>query len=741
MKRFTFGILVATLMVLSAWLAYPVRAEGCLFFTETGGGQGGYSVCDDGQAGFRSAFETWGLQSVGYPVSQRYERAGFVTQAFQKAIMQWRPDTGTVALVNIFDDLHNDGFDQTLLETRQTPLQLPDGWDGEGLTFAEVVAKRQGLLDARPALREAYFAASDPLTFYGLPTSEVEDMGNHYAIRLQRAVLQEWKENVPWASIGQVTIANGGDIAKELGGLPTAALAPEPSAAAGAPVPQPTAAPAAESSWLARYPNALNDMRVFKSNEGNVGEITLYLDREISDRDDIDRESLFYAVIGQTEDALLMLLNINYTHVRNNHLLIKEYQLVVDGKRYRISVDSGDITPEVDLDVKKELYTVVVGAEEAKLFEAVANSTNATIRHVGAEDYDEREITQSEKEALGRTLAAFEALGGNLDDPLAGIPSAPTAPVQPTATQPPAPTAQPTPTAPPAPEPTAPPTSANLNPPGFANLGDLVEGGGYSLAAIRVEDPTTPSQFYKPKAGTKLIAVEVIVGNVNGKEHLASYIKFTVIDSNGSLYDAKEGGGRDGQLILKRLEMGDRVKGWVSFEIPENSIPVGVKYEFISVPRVTLQTGLFTADGQRTADPNVPLTKSGNIQRSVDGRLGDQIQRDGYFLSVTAVEDPTTPSRFYKPKAGTKLVAVELVVGNVSGEVIKSSIFSTTLIDSNGFLYNSGTGGRDGQLEMLDLTVGSRVKGWVSFEIPANATPDRIRYDFRGSAVIESELK
>ncbi|MGB0384161.1 MAG: hypothetical protein ACPGWR_04975 [Ardenticatenaceae bacterium] len=84
--------------------------------------------------------------------------------------MQWRPESSRVALVNIFDDLHNDGFDQQLLDTRQTPKQLPAGWDGQGLSFAEVVAKRQALLDARATLRDAYFAAGDPLTFYGLPT-------------------------------------------------------------------------------------------------------------------------------------------------------------------------------------------------------------------------------------------------------------------------------------------------------------------------------------------------------------------------------------------------------------------------------------------------------------------------------------------------------------------------------------------------------------------------------------------
>lgn len=215
-------VLLAAITLVPGRLAAAPAAQGsgCQIFSETGG----FAVCDDGQGRFLSEFRRLGgVRMLGYPVSRRFERDGFVTQAFQKAILQWRPDQNRVNLVNVFDELHAAGFDKRLLETRQTPNQLPSGWDGS-LTFAQVVARRQALLDARPALRRAYFAVGDPLTFYGLPTSEIIDMGNHFAIRLQRAVLQEWKEAVPWARAGEVTIANGGDIAKELGHLPAIAL-------------------------------------------------------------------------------------------------------------------------------------------------------------------------------------------------------------------------------------------------------------------------------------------------------------------------------------------------------------------------------------------------------------------------------------------------------------------------------------------------------------------------------------
>lgn len=258
MKRLLFALLVALLMVFPqvanpTFAAPQQQSNTCQFFTETGGGQGGFSVCDDAEARFLSTFNTYGLQRIGYPISTRYERDGFVTQAFQKAILQWRAESNSVAFVNTFDDLHNDGFDAQLLRVRQTPNQLPDGWDGEGLTFEQITDKRQALLDERPALRTAYFSVSDPILFYGLPTSEVEDMGNHYAVRTQRAVLQEWKEDVPWASAGQVTVANGGDIAKELGGLPAAALVPQPASGGSTPV---ATAPAATATTGGTEPAA-----------------------------------------------------------------------------------------------------------------------------------------------------------------------------------------------------------------------------------------------------------------------------------------------------------------------------------------------------------------------------------------------------------------------------------------------------------------------------------------------------
>ena len=222
-------MLRATLLALACLLAlvpfaaqanedYPVPAG--RFF----GQAGGFAVTDEAGVPFWSEFQRLGgVSALGYPVSGRYEQDGFVHQAMQKAILQWRPQEKRALLTNVLDDLSKFGKDEWLQTVRSTPRPLPAQFDA-GLKWEDAVKRRQALLDADEAIKKRYYSVDDPMTFYGLPTSAVQDMGNHLAVRLQRAVIQRWKVDVPWAKSGEVTIANGGDLAKEAGLLDKTAV-------------------------------------------------------------------------------------------------------------------------------------------------------------------------------------------------------------------------------------------------------------------------------------------------------------------------------------------------------------------------------------------------------------------------------------------------------------------------------------------------------------------------------------
>jgi N-acetylmuramoyl-L-alanine amidase len=205
---------------------YPI-ANG-RFFTQTAGDKpGGYSVTDEG-----APFWTWfrqlgGVEALGYPISRRMLWEGQPAQAFQKVVLHWRPDQNRMVIVNVFDELAKAGKDPWLREVRLVPRPQPIP-DEQKLDFATIIVRRQALLEANPAISARYWADDDPLTFYGLPVSPVEDYGTVAVVRLQRAVLQQWKTARPWAKAGEVVVANGGDVAKEAGLFPAAALALEP---------------------------------------------------------------------------------------------------------------------------------------------------------------------------------------------------------------------------------------------------------------------------------------------------------------------------------------------------------------------------------------------------------------------------------------------------------------------------------------------------------------------------------
>ena len=95
--------LVGLGVLLSLALVAPAQAvtcngtplsNGCLF-TITGGDTAdpddGFAVTNDGGIPFWDFYQTKSVQSVGWPISQRWTNGPFTLQAFQKVILQWSP--------------------------------------------------------------------------------------------------------------------------------------------------------------------------------------------------------------------------------------------------------------------------------------------------------------------------------------------------------------------------------------------------------------------------------------------------------------------------------------------------------------------------------------------------------------------------------------------------------------------------------------------------------------------------
>ena len=202
------------------------------FFAQTGSDTGlGFYVRDDADARFLSAFRAGGGEhALGYPVSQRYLRDGFIYQAFQKAILQWPVGGDRAHFANTVDWLGRIGADADLYAQRQVPFYFPLAAD-RGLDpadpedFAHIVQNHLQLLAVDDVIREFFLKEPRWLELYGLPVS-YEDFGPVRVLRSQRQIIQVW--NVPGIGgpVGQAVLANTGDIAKEFGLLPEAATVP-----------------------------------------------------------------------------------------------------------------------------------------------------------------------------------------------------------------------------------------------------------------------------------------------------------------------------------------------------------------------------------------------------------------------------------------------------------------------------------------------------------------------------------
>ena len=243
--------LLAAIALIALWMVLPARADsgdypvedGRLFTqaAETDVPDAGFAVTDADGIPFWTEFQRLGgVQALGYPLSRRFAWEGFTVQVFQKVVLQWRPELNVFMFVNVFDRMSLAGYDDTLKDLLVPPSEH---FEEEGLTWDQIIASRRALLDANPALRDTYFAVDDPLQWYGLPTSRVVTYEHVHTIRLQRAVLQQWLVDLPWASAGEVTVANGGDLARGAGIFPADVLTPEVRPRADGSEPPATPAP------------------------------------------------------------------------------------------------------------------------------------------------------------------------------------------------------------------------------------------------------------------------------------------------------------------------------------------------------------------------------------------------------------------------------------------------------------------------------------------------------------------
>ncbi len=223
----------------------------------------GYTVVDDREASFWTEFRRYGgVDVLGYPVSRRYrypDDGGYLYQAFQRGILQWRPEESAARLANVSELFTQAGLDG-LLEVEGIPRPR----DSSPLPFAADAARRMNwLTEPRFLARFLWDPVSDvpfevqeaawelfglPQTFAERPVYLREQRDGkagaplylpYIVQRFQKGAMQLFLEDRPNdptivpgdGKEGCVTITAIGRLARRLGSgriIPPAAVKPEP---------------------------------------------------------------------------------------------------------------------------------------------------------------------------------------------------------------------------------------------------------------------------------------------------------------------------------------------------------------------------------------------------------------------------------------------------------------------------------------------------------------------------------
>jgi hypothetical protein len=253
-------------------------------------------------------------------------------------------------------------------------------------------------------------------------------------------------------------------------------------------------------------------------------------------------------------------------------------------------------------------------------------------------------------------------------------------------------------------------------------VGDVVAIGDNVLVILGWEN-VPASDFYKPDAGKKFVAVEMLIVNKSKSAMtISTLLQMSMKDDTSQKYDvdfmastAIDSGSVDGELAP-----GERVRGKVGFQVAENA--KGLQFVFDAS---VFGTGKVFVDlGAEPVTVEPPANIAGETTQQIFN-VGDVIAMGTTTLIVNEILYPVG-DQYNKPKAGNKYLVVDFTIENKSETAISfSSLLQTWLKDSKSQKYAvdlmasvaSGGSSPDGEIAPSE-----KLRGQVGFQVPENAT-------------------
>ena len=182
-------------------------------------------------------------------------------------------------------------------------------------------------------------------------------------------------------------------------------------------------------------------------------------------------------------------------------------------------------------------------------------------------------------------------------------------------------------------------------------------------------------------------------------------------------------------------------------------VPQAFWFWLAAVPAVGTGGGCKQADGKdpptasssASFGPSEPqgaaVVGAGRAQKHA---VGQTAQSTDYAITLRNVKEcPVEPA--FKPKQGYIKLGVEVEIEGTGKREVPVNPFYATITDSNGYPYNCTFGGCEPPLENVRIRNGEGAKGWITFEIPQQATGLTLEYSpfviGTGKQTVRFELK
>ena len=174
------------------------------------------------------------------------------------------------------------------------------------------------------------------------------------------------------------------------------------------------------------------------------------------------------------------------------------------------------------------------------------------------------------------------------------------------------------------------------------------------------------------------------------------------------------------------VESGDIVKGWLTFQVSEDTDIETLKLRYIAFSK---KSGWMNLSGE-VASPQEVIEKPAITTEDTSGSAQSIIEGIGTMIKIVDMEDEaTSDNEFLKPKKGNKFIAIQVLFDNTNGNAnVTANPLFFKLKDTEGNEYAvEFMGAKEPTLGSSEIEVGDIVKGWLTFQVSEDADIETLR--------------